>query len=142
MYPQPVVDHGHRVGAHLAGTDRVIGCLSIVPDPIEQFVIALNINAGSDLVVCDVAHRRRRHDATGDAHRFERHLAVEMGGEEIETDRRRGMRRARCHMDTAVLSERRMFMIAVTPESFASWKLSPTRNGIREIAASGASSPG
>ena len=41
-----------------------------------------------------------------------------------------------------VLSERRMFMIAVTPESFASWKLSPTRNGIHEIAASGASSPG
>ena len=36
-----------------------------------------------------------------------------------------------------VLSERRMFMIAVTPESFASWKLSPTKNGIHEIAAGG-----
>ena len=40
-----------------------------------------------------------------------------------------------------VLSERRMFMIAVTPECFASWKSSATRNGIHEIAASGASSP-
>ena len=40
-----------------------------------------------------------------------------------------------------VLSERRMFMIAVTPEFFASLKLSPTRKGIHEIAASGASSP-
>ena len=40
-----------------------------------------------------------------------------------------------------VLSERRMFMIAVTPEFFASLKFAPTRNGIHEIAASGASSP-
>jgi len=29
-----------------------------------------------------------------------------------------------------VLSERRMFMIAVMPEVLASWKFSPTRNGI------------
>jgi len=36
-----------------------------------------------------------------------------------------------------VLSERRMFVIAVTPEVLASWKFSPTRNGIQEIAASG-----
>src|SRR5712671_2704496 len=40
-----------------------------------------------------------------------------------------------------MLSERRMFMIAVMPESFASLKFSPTRKGIHEIAASGASSP-
>ena len=40
-----------------------------------------------------------------------------------------------------VLSDRRMFMIAVTPESFASLKFAPARKGIHEIAASGASSP-
>ena len=40
-----------------------------------------------------------------------------------------------------VLSERRMFMIAVTPEVFASRIFSATRNGIQEIAASGASNP-
>lgn len=32
-------------------------------------------------------------------------------------------------------------MIAVMPEVLASWKFSPTRNGIQEIAASGASNP-
>ena len=40
-----------------------------------------------------------------------------------------------------VLSERRMLVIAVMPEVLASWKFSPTRNGIQEIAASGASNP-
>ena len=40
-----------------------------------------------------------------------------------------------------VLSERRMFMIAVTPEFFASWKFVGQKNGTQEIAASGASSP-
>ena len=41
-----------------------------------------------------------------------------------------------------VLSERRMFMMAVTPELFASWKFAVIRKGTQEIAASGASSPG
>ncbi len=41
-----------------------------------------------------------------------------------------------------VLSERRMLVIAVMPEVLASLKFSPTRNGIQEIAASGASRPG
>src|SRR5258707_941686 len=40
-----------------------------------------------------------------------------------------------------VLSERRMFMMAVMPEVFASLKLAPARKGIQEMAASGASRP-
>ena len=40
-----------------------------------------------------------------------------------------------------VLSERRMFMIAVMPDFLASLKFGSARNGIHEIAASGASSP-
>src|SRR6185437_1142547 len=41
-----------------------------------------------------------------------------------------------------VLSDRRMPVIAVTPDFFDSLKFGSARNGIQEIAASGASSPG
>ncbi len=40
-----------------------------------------------------------------------------------------------------VLSERSAFVMAVTPEFFASWKSFVMKNGTQEIAASGASRP-
>jgi hypothetical protein len=40
-----------------------------------------------------------------------------------------------------VLSERRIFMIAVMPDCLASWKSLVIKNGTQDIAASGASSP-
>ena len=41
VHAQFTVDHGHRIGSHLAGPDRVVGGLGIVADPFEQFRVAL-----------------------------------------------------------------------------------------------------
>ena len=79
---------------------------------------------------------------TGDAHGFERHLTVELRAQELNRIAGGPFSELDVTWMLPVLYERRMFMIAVTPEAFASWKLLPTRNGIHEIAASGASSPG
>ena len=35
------IDHGHRIVAHLAGTDRVIGRLGVVVHPVEDFIVGL-----------------------------------------------------------------------------------------------------
>jgi hypothetical protein len=71
-----VVDHRHRVVSHLAGADRMVAGLGIVPDPVEQLVVGVDAHARRDLVGGDVLHGRRRHDAPGDAHRFQGHRAL------------------------------------------------------------------
>ena len=92
VHAKLVVDHRHRVRAHLAGADRMVGGLGVLPDPVEQFVVGLDVHARRDLVGGDALHGRCRHDAPGDAHRFQRHLAVELRAQEVEADRRRRVR--------------------------------------------------
>jgi len=49
---------------------RVICGFGIVPDPIEQFVVALGGDTRRHFIGGDVPHRRGRHDTSGDAHRL------------------------------------------------------------------------
>ena len=48
MHPQLVVDHRHRVAAHLAGAGRVEHGRAGLPQVMQQLVVALHIRAGQD----------------------------------------------------------------------------------------------
>ena len=87
-----VVHHRHRVRSHLAGANRMIGGFSVLPDPVEQLVVIVEVDARCNFITGNVPHRGRCHDAPGDAHRFERHVAVELRTQEIEVDCRRCIR--------------------------------------------------
>ena len=52
-----VVDHRHRVRAHLAGADRMVGGLGVVPDPVEQLVVRLTFTPGAISSVAMSRHR-------------------------------------------------------------------------------------
>ena len=79
----------------------MIGGFGVAPDPVEQFVVCLDIHAGSDFVCGDALHGGRRHDAAGDAHGLQRDVAIELGAEEIEADRRAAGRRFGGDVDAA-----------------------------------------
>ena len=47
VHAKLVIDHRHRVHSHLAGADRMVGGLGVVPDPVEQFVIGAMFTPGA-----------------------------------------------------------------------------------------------
>jgi adenine/guanine phosphoribosyltransferase-like PRPP-binding protein len=59
MHPKLVVDHRHRVRTHLACADRVVVGFGIVFDPVEQFVIGLDVHARTTTLVVLSAKGRR-----------------------------------------------------------------------------------
>ena len=50
MHAELIVDDRHRVVPHLAGTDRVVGRLGVLLDPIQHLIVVLNIDARCNLV--------------------------------------------------------------------------------------------
>src|SRR5690349_22034649 len=46
VHAQFAVDDGKRIRPHLAGSDRMIGGLGIVADPVEQLLVAPELRAG------------------------------------------------------------------------------------------------
>ena len=89
MDAQPRIDDGHRIRAHLAGADRVIGRLGGLAHPVEDLVVAVAPGARRDLRHLQRRHRWRGHDGAGDAHGAHGQFAVDRRRQEVEADLRR-----------------------------------------------------
>src|SRR5258707_941687 len=64
----------------------MVGGFGVLANPVEQFVVFLDVDAGGDLVGGDGLHRGGGHDAAGDAHGLQRDVTVELGAQEIEAN--------------------------------------------------------
>ena len=88
MHAQPVVDHRHRIVAHLAGADRVIGGLGGVAAVVEQLLVGGAVGSGSQLVRTIGIHAGMLHDLAGDAHAAQKADSVFFRGQKVRPDRR------------------------------------------------------
>ncbi len=87
MHTQPIVDHGHRVAADLAGADDVEGRRARAAGIVEPFVIALHLVARLGLEGDVLGDCRLPHDLAGDLHARHRAIAVGLGRQEVGPDR-------------------------------------------------------
>ena len=91
VHAQAVVDHGHRIVAHLAGADGVEdGGAQVAGRPRELRVGLRAAGPGFHSSGCVLRQRLGRHDAAREAHGVHRDLAVLLGREIVELDRRIG----------------------------------------------------
>jgi hypothetical protein len=69
-------DDRHRIGSHLAGSDRVAGRFGRLLDPVDDRVVVGSVGARGGLGQKQGRHRRRGHDRASDADRFDGQLRV------------------------------------------------------------------
>ena len=86
MHLELIVNHGHRIVPHLAGTNRMISRLRIVLDPFQQIIVGRHIDTRRHLVAGHVLHRTGVHDPPRYPHRFEKNIPVTLRRQEVETD--------------------------------------------------------
>ena len=98
---EPVVDHRHRIGAHLAGADRVVDGFGLAPHERFDLGVALDGGAGKNLRAAVRIERRGGQHAARRAHAVDHRLQVGALGEVVRVDQRRRARIGAAQGDVA-----------------------------------------
>ena len=82
------VDHRASSDAHPARARRVQRRLGVLRDPVEDLLVGRDVGPGRELAAVVRVERRLVQDAAGDADRLDPLLAVLLGREVVEAQRR------------------------------------------------------
>jgi hypothetical protein len=85
---QPRIDHGHFVGAHPAGADRVIDGVGALADIRAQIIVA-QTRIGIDIALAVGLHGRSFEDLAGHFHSGQKRVFVPWIRQELRIDARR-----------------------------------------------------
>ena len=75
-----MIDHGVGVGAHLAGSYRVIHRLRVGPQVLGQLGVGLDLGPGKQFTLEVLPERRFAEDSTNDAYPLDQRLDVPLIG--------------------------------------------------------------